>query len=85
MRTIKELREERNGLVTEMENLLDEVDKRETPEFSEEETKRYNETDKKIKALSEQIRRLENLEKRKNTNEGSTLATESLRPRSALT
>lgn len=71
MRTIKELREERNGLVTEMEKLLDEVDKRETPEFSEEETKRYNETDKKIKALSEQIRRLENLEKRKNTNEGS--------------
>jgi len=74
MRTIKELREKRNDYVSKMEKLLDEVDKREVPEFTEEETKEYNETDKQIKALSEQIRRLENLEKSKNTHNSDPAA-----------
>ena len=67
MRTIKALREKRNEIVSKMENLLGEVDKREVPEFTEEETADYNAWNNEIRALSNQIQRLEELDEQRNT------------------
>ena len=67
MRTIKELREKRNEIVSKMEELLKSVDERDVPEFTEEETANYNAWNNEIRAISNQIQRLENLDEHRNT------------------
>lgn len=67
MRNIKALRERRNEIVSKMENLLSTVDEREVPTFSEEETRSYNALNEELRAISDQIRRLEELDEHRNT------------------